>query len=367
MTDATTIRVETSAAYDVVVGHGLLSRLPGLIGPTAQRVAVLHAAPLQPMAESICPSLARHGYAVHAVPLPVGERAKTAEVAADCWSELGRIQLTRSDVVVSVGGGATSDLAGFVAATWLRGVRVVHVPTTLLGMVDAAIGGKTGINTADGKNLVGSFHEPAGVLCDLAALQTLPRPDLVSGLAEVVKCGFVADTAILDLVEGSGAELVDPRGEVLRELVERSVRVKAAVVAGDLRETGSAACSAGGVGREALNYGHTYGHALERVEAYRWRHGAAVSVGLVFVAALARLAGRLDRATADRHRELLSHVGLPVTYGGDWPRLLAAMRLDKKARGDRLRFVVLDAPARPAVLTDPDPALLAAAHAELAG
>ena len=188
--------------------------------------------------------------------------------------------------MVAVGGGATTDLAGFAAATWLRGVRVVHVPTTLLGMVDAAVGGKTGINSPAGKNLVGAFHEPAGVLCDLTSLETLPKHDFVSGLAEVVKCGFIADPEILTLLESDLAGAVSPTGPHLRELVERTVAVKARVVSSDLREAGQ---------REHLNYGHTLGHAVEKVEDYRWRHGAAVSVGMVFVAELARLAGSLPR------------------------------------------------------------------------
>jgi len=240
---------------------------------------------------------------------------------------------------------------------------VVQVPTTLLGMVDAAVGGKTGINTAEGKNLVGAFHEPVGVLCDLASLETLPRADLVAGLAEVVKCGFVADPVVLDLVEGAPAAAVDPAGPLLRELVERAVRVKAAVVAGDLRETGGVG---GGIGREVLNYGHTLGHAVEQVEGYTWRHGEAVAVGLVFAAELSRLAGRLDPATTARHRSVLTLLGLPTTYVGDsWPQLLDVMRVDKKSRGDTLRFIVLDGLAEPAVLTGPDPRLLEAAYAAL--
>ena len=255
--------------------------------------------------------------------------------------------------------------AGFVAATFLRGIRVVHVPTTLLAMVDAAVGGKTGINTAAGKNLVGSFHEPAGVVCDLGWLATLPRPDLASGLAEVIKCGFIADAAILDLVAANSADALAPGSGVLRELVERAISVKARVVATDLRESTS---SGAAVGREALNYGHTFGHAIERVEDYSWRHGDAVSVGLVFVAELARLTGHLDRDTADRHRALLASVGLPTSYQGDrWSELAEAMRRDKKSRGDRLRFVVLDGVGRPAILDDPDEASLLAAYAAVSG
>jgi 3-dehydroquinate synthase len=251
-----------------------------------------------------------------------------------------------------------------VAATFLRGLRVIHIPTTVLGMVDAAVGGKTGINTAEGKNLVGAFHEPAGVLCDLASLETLNPHDLVSGLAEVIKCGFIADPEILDLVEADPAAATDPASSVLRELIERGIGVKAQVVAGDLTERTS---SGRDVGREVLNYGHTMGHAIERAERYNFRHGAAVSIGMVYVAELARLAGRLDEGTADRHRQVLSLVGLPITYqGAGWPQLLDAMKVDKKSRGDMLRFVVLDGLAQPAILEGPDPALLTAAFAELA-
>jgi 3-dehydroquinate synthase len=250
-----------------------------------------------------------------------------------------------------------------VAATWLRGVAVVHLPTTLLGMVDAAVGGKTGMNTAEGKNLVGAFHEPAGVLCDLATLETLPRNELISGLAEVVKCGFIADPAILDLVEADPIAAVAPGSELLRELVERAIRVKVDVVVDDLLETGGAG---GRLGRESLNYGHTLGHAIERAERYTFRHGAAVAIGMMFVAELARLAGRLDEAVTERHRSVLELVGLPTTYrGADWSQLLDAMKVDKKSRGDQLRFVVLDGLARPSILTAPDPALLTAAYAEI--
>ena len=167
-----------------------------------------------------------------------GEASKSYAVAERCWELLGEAGFTRSDVVVTFGGGATTDMGGFVAATWLRGVRVVHVPTTLLGMVDAAVGGKTGINTGAGKNLVGSFHEPAGVLCDLDLLDSLPRAELVSGLGEVVKCGFIADPEILRAGRGRPRGRARPGSPVLRELVERAIRVKIDVVVGDLRETG---------------------------------------------------------------------------------------------------------------------------------
>jgi 3-dehydroquinate synthase len=203
------------------------------------------------------------------------------------------------------------------------------------------------------------------VLCDLATLESLPRNELISGLAEVVKCGFIADPVILDLVEGDPIAAVDPTSEVLRELIERAIQVKIDVVVADLRETGG---TPGHPGREALNYGHTLGHAIEKAERYQFRHGAAVSIGMTFVAELARMAGRLDEATAQRHRTVLELVGLPTSYrGASWGQLHEAMKVDKKSRGDQLRFVVLDGLARPAVMTAPDPALLTAAYAEVAG
>ena len=355
MSSPTRVTVRGSQPYDVVIGEGLLGELDELLRGS-DRVAVVHPASLRETAEAVRADLQASGRQAHAVEVPDGEAQKDLKVAAYLWDVLGQIGFTRTDAVVAVGGGATTDLAGFVAATWLRGVPVVHVPTTLLGMVDAAVGGKTGINTSAGKNLVGAFHPPAGVLCDLTALETVPRHDYVAGLAEVVKVGFTHDPRILELVEADPRGAQSPSGPHTRELVERAVAVKAQVVGDDLTEQGQ---------REFLNYGHTLGHAIEKVEDYRWRHGAAVAVGLAFVAELGRLAGRLDDATAERHRSVLEAVGLPTTYTGDWARVHAAMRLDKKSRGDRLRFVVLDALASPRILDDPDPGLLVAAYEEI--
>ncbi|HSK53633.1 MAG TPA: 3-dehydroquinate synthase [Jiangellales bacterium] len=355
---ATRIPVTGDRPYEVVVGEGLLGEVSTMLDARVQRVAVVHPRALRATGEGVRDDLMVQGLEAHSVEVPDAEEAKTPEVAAYCWSVLGRIGLTRSDAVVGVGGGATTDLAGFVAATWARGVRLVLVPTTLLGMVDAAVGGKTAVNTPEGKNLVGAFHPPSGVVCDLAALRSLPRHDYVAGLAEVVKAGFVSDRRILEIIEADPAEAVRPDGAVTRELVERAIRFKADVVGEDLRETGR---------REVLNYGHTLGHAIELAERYRWRHGAAVSVGMVYAAELGRLAGRLDEGTADRHRQVLSSLGLPTTYDGAWPRLLEAMRRDKKARGALLRFVVLEGVGRPTLLEGPDPMLLAAAYAEIGG
>ncbi len=357
------LHVGGASPYDVVVGNGLLGELPAMLGPGVQRVALIHPRALAATGEAIREDLTAQGYDAHAIEIPDGEEAKLAPVASFCWQVLGQTGFTRSDAVVTVGGGATTDMGGFVAATWLRGVKVVHMPTTLLAMVDAAVGGKTGMNTTEGKNLVGAFHEPAGVLCDLATLETLPRNELISGLAEVVKCGFIADPEILDLIEHEPSGATTPGSRTLRELIERAIRVKIDVVVGDLKETGGVG---GHPGREVLNYGHTMGHAIEKTERYRFRHGAAVAIGMTYVAELARLAGRLDEVTADRHRSVLELVGLPTSYSGaDWGQLHEAMKVDKKSRGDTLRFVVLDALAKPSVLSGPDPALLTAAFAEI--
>jgi 3-dehydroquinate synthase len=362
--DPTVIAVTGASPYDVVVGHGVAERVPALVGDGAERVAVLHPAHLEDLARPVLDALAER-HEVLPLPLPDGERAKTAATAEECWEALGEARFTRSDAVVTFGGGATSDLGGFVAATWLRGVRVVHVPTTLLGMVDAAVGGKTGINTAAGKNLVGSFHEPAGVVCDLDLLTTLPHDDLVAGLGEVVKCGLVADPVILELVEGADPASLDAASPVLRELVERAVRVKVDVVVADLRETGGAD---GHPGREVLNYGHTLAHAIERAEDYRIRHGEAVAIGCVYAAELAGLAAGLDAGVVARHRRVLARAGLPTTYDRtDFDTLLAAMRVDKKARGSQLRFVVLTELARPRILAGPSDADLRAAYERIGG
>ena len=358
----TRVSVAGAQPYDVVIGSHLLGALPGLLGPRVRKVLVIHPGALTASAEAVRDDLVAQGYQAFLAEVPEAEEAKTAQVAAFCWQVLGQADFTRSDAVVGLGGGATTDLAGFVAATWLRGIAVVQVPTTLLAMVDAAVGGKTGINTAEGKNLVGAFHPPAGVLCDLSTLDSLPVHDRTAGLAEIIKAGFIVDERILELVEENAAALVAPvltpgAREVLRELVERAVRVKADVVGVDLREAGL---------REILNYGHTLGHAIELVERFSWRHGAAVSVGMVYAAELARLAGRLDDAVVERHRAVLGAVGLPLTYREDrWEQLLGAMRRDKKTRGDLLRFVVLEDVGRPVRLEGPDPALLVAAYAEV--
>jgi 3-dehydroquinate synthase len=362
-----TIDVHAERPYDVRIGHDLLDGIVSL-ATGSQRVALIHQQTCIDLVSGLDRRLSKAGFEVLRLPVPDAEAAKTAQVLAYCWASLGKAGFTRSDCIIGVGGGATTDLAGFVAATWLRGVRLITVPTTLLGMVDAAVGGKTGINTAEGKNLVGAFYEPSGVFCDLDALRTLPPEELVSGLAEVIKCGFIADPEILDLVDGQPEAALDPESDLLAELVRRSIAVKAEVVSADLREQTSVGDQ---VGRELLNYGHTLGHAIERHESYRWRHGNAVSVGMVYAAELSRRSGHLSAAVAGRHAELLSAVGLPTSYRSDaFDDLLQAMALDKKTRGSTLRFVVLDDVTGPdlkaTMLVGPDRELLRASFAAIA-
>ncbi|MGV0634149.1 3-dehydroquinate synthase [Mycolicibacillus trivialis] len=352
-----TVQVQTDPPYPVVIGTGLLGDLAELL-QGRHRVAILYQPTLAATAEAIRAHLADTGIDAHRVEIADAEDGKELPVLGFIWDVLGRIGLGRKDALVSLGGGAATDVAGFAAATWLRGVSIVHVPTTLLAMVDAAIGGKTGINTDAGKNLVGAFHQPDAVVVDLATLETLPPREIVTGMAEVVKAGFIADPVILDLIEADPEAAVDPTKPVLGELIRRAITVKAEVVAADEKESEL---------REILNYGHTLAHAIEALENYRWRHGDAVAVGLVFAAELARLAGRLDDATADRHRRIIRAIGLPDTYHANaLPKLMEYMAGDKKSRAGVMRFVVLDGLGKPGRLEGPDPTLLAAAYAEVA-
>lgn len=342
----TTIQVSVDRPYNVHVGSGIIDEVVQTIPASVQRIAILHSPAVTSVVETLANSLHQE---IHRIELPDAEAAKNVETLADCWNQLGASGFTRSDLIISVGGGATTDLAGFVAATWLRGIGVIHVPTTLLAMVDAAVGGKTGINTAAGKNLVGSFYHPLSVWCDVDVLKTLPVEDLRAGFGEIVKCGFIQDLSILETIQAQGQALINPDHDELPHLIARAIMVKAEVVADDFTES-----KPGGLGREILNYGHTFGHAIEVHENYSWRHGEAISIGMIFVAELAHIAGLLTEDKVARHRQLIGALGLPISYSGtDWPELLAAMSIDKKARGNLLRFVVLTDFGLPAILSGP--------------
>ena len=357
MSDITRIKVSGESAYGIVVGRALLKQVAEAIGDRAKKVLVVHPVALSQSAEQLRESLVESGFEVLLAGVPDTEEAKRVEVAAFCWQILGQADFTRTDTVVGFGGGSTTDLAGFVAATWLRGVDLIQIPTTLLAMVDAAIGGKTAINTAEGKNLVGVFHAPKQVIVDLDTLETLPKNEILAGFGEIVKYGFIEDPRILELIEENLADATDAKTDRFREIVERSIAIKARVVSEDFKESGL---------REILNYGHTLGHAIEHNERYQWRHGAAISVGMMFVAELARIAGRLDDATVERHRSVLSMIGLPTTYrSSEFEKLLAAMQRDKKSRAGQLRFVVLDAIGKPTIMNAPTAEMLHAAYQEI--
>jgi 3-dehydroquinate synthase len=265
--------------------------------------------------------------------IPDSEKGKSSETLLKVWDWLGSAGFTRSDLIVAIGGGAVTDFAGFAAASWLRGLDWVAVPTTVAGMVDAAVGGKTGINSDFGKNLIGAFHSPIEVIIDPQWLTTLGDRDFAAGLAEVVKCGFIRDPQILALIAGKSISDIRASRDLTVELIHRAISVKADVVSSDFKESFE---------REILNYGHTFGHAVELASKYSLRHGECVSIGMIFVAHLANSLGILSQEIVDQHIRILSKLGLPVRYAeGDWLNLLATMRVDKKSRGKQIRFVVI--------------------------
>lgn len=352
------INVSAEHPYPVLVCHGNCRLLPEFLDDI-DKVALIHADNLSEEAQRVAATLTQQ---VTFIPVPSSESAKTTAVLAQCWAALAEAGITRSDAILGLGGGSTTDLAGFAAATWLRGVRYIALPTSLLAMVDAAVGGKTGINLPAGKNLVGNFFEPFAVLCDLDFLKTLPQAELRGGMAEVLKAGFIADPRILDEFEAEPQEALRAGSDLQARLIRRAVEVKARVVSSDLRERTSQGSD---IGRELLNYGHTLAHAIERYENFTWRHGEAVSVGMVFAAELAARQGMIDQELLARHRRILKLAGLPISHDGDWAGLREAMNLDKKTRGANLRFILLTGLAKARVCVEPDEQLLADAYAAL--
>lgn len=323
------VQVTAERTYKVVIGSDYVAALTPLMQDRV-RVAVVTSKDFSPDIAA----LSGFECEVHRFEVSDGESAKDSSTLLKLWDWLGAAGFTRSDLIIGVGGGAVTDLTGFVAATWLRGLDWVAVPTSLSGMVDAAVGGKTGINSDYGKNLIGAFHSPLQVVIDLNFLKTLSPRDLSAGMAEVIKCGFIADPEILNLAHNleTTSKTIDIQS--YEDLIFRSVAVKASVVSSDFKES---------FAREALNYGHTLGHAIEIDSKYQLRHGEAVSIGLVFAAELALGRKLIDASVVALHRELLSKYNLPITYAREaWAKLLPLLALDKKARGKQLRFVALD-------------------------
>ncbi|MDP1711302.1 MAG: 3-dehydroquinate synthase [Candidatus Nanopelagicaceae bacterium] len=323
-----TIKVSTDRAYEVTIGcdwrEALLPFLEG-----RSRVAIVISSEMLIHFKAI----ELPGVSLQVFEIPDGENGKNAQTLESLWERLGTAGFTRSDLIIAIGGGATTDIAGFAAATWLRGIDWIAIPTTLAGMVDASVGGKTGMNSKFGKNLIGSFHSPAAVLVDLSWLSTLSDRDFAAGLAEVVKTGFIADGEIIKKLTGKNIAQIRGSIELTEELIARSLQVKASVVGEDFKES---------FAREILNYGHTMGHAVELHSKYALRHGEAVAIGMIFVAELSVQQGVMPAELLLLHRELLSGLGLPTTYAKSaWPELFALLALDKKSRGKSLRFVAL--------------------------
>lgn len=359
---ATRIKVDIPGApYDVLIGPGLLEELGALLPAAAPetRIALVTNGTVTALyGERVSAALTAAGATVTPILVPDGEQAKSLEVLESIYHHLAAIPLRRSDLVVALGGGVVTDLAGYAAATWHRGVDVVHVPTTLLAQVDAAVGGKTGVNLPEGKNLIGAFHQPTLVVADTGTLATLPERERRSGLAEVVKCGFVADPQILHLLQEQPLAATAGDPALSTELITRSVRVKARLVAADEREGGE---------RVWLNYGHTVGHAIEALTGYDdYLHGEAIALGMVFAARLGERLGVSDPGLAALTTRLLSGLDLPTgglrLYPTDVRDVLAR---DKKTRTG-VRFIVCVRPGTAVVVEDPDPRAVRDALASLA-
>lgn len=341
------IWVDADGGYPVHVGADAIAATLAEVPKEATKALIVSPESVTETAKRVAADLRERGLQTYFFTPKDGESQKTLEGAAEGWEILGETRFGRKDLIVGIGGGATTDLAGFLAATWMRGLPVLQIPTSLLAMVDAAVGGKTGINSRFGKNLIGSFHSPAGVAVDLSSLKTLPDEEYVAGLGELLKCGLISDTTIIDIATaspllGNKAWAVDKGMATLQELVRRAIQVKADVVAEDLTEQGL---------REILNYGHTLAHAIEKESDYSIRHGEAVAIGCCFAAQLAYQRGWLTADEVALHQQLFSAVGLPTAWEQEFDPLLDAMYSDKKTRAGELRFVLLHGIGNPVAVT----------------
>lgn len=342
------IEVPTENTYCCLLGPGLIDEMAGAVGD-CETVVIIADRQVSAVASRIAEVVRSAGATPVVTELASGEAAKTPEKLAELWSACAQAGLTRSDLIIGVGGGATLDITGFCAATYLRGVNFISVPTTVLAMADAAVGGKTGIDLPEGKNLAGAFAEPVVVVMDTAVLDTLEPREVSNGLAEVIKCGFVGAPHILSIVSRDG--ITDVHNDFFIAALGEAIDYKAHVVAADLYEATSEDSQ---VGREQLNYGHTLGHAIEVIENYEIRHGEAVALGMMFAAELSARALQLDPVVIAEQRRLLSSVGLATRYNrAPWKRVGELMARDKKSRGSTLRFVGIKALGAPAIIADP--------------
>lgn len=343
------ITVSSERDYSVLISRSWRSSLSESV-PGRARVALIVSESLTTRVQG----LDLGSVEIFTFAIPDGEPGKSSETLLKIWDWLGAAGFTRSDLIVGIGGGAVTDFAGFAAASWLRGLDWIAIPTTVAGAVDAAIGGKTAINSDYGKNLIGAFHSPIKVIIDLDWFSTLSDRDFAAGLAEVVKCGFIADGKILDLLRGKKVSDLRSEQSLVKELVERSVKVKSEVVSQDFKES---------FAREALNYGHTLGHAVELDCGYSMRHGECVSIGMAFMANLQLDLGLISKELAEDHLQILQDLDLPIKYKREsWPKLLAHMAVDKKSRGNSLRFVTISEIGKTDRLENPDPNTLYAAY-----
>ena len=333
----------TQGSYRVVVGRdviddlGLELRKTGLKGRAfIVSDVVMFPGPVRRAQEA----LERGGYETHVLALEIGESNKNLETVQIVYEWLADLRTDRSDIVVAMGGGVTGDLVGFTAATWLRGVALVQVPTSLAAMVDSSIGGKTGVNIPKGKNLLGAFHQPKLVLQEIGHLDTLPAREMAAGWAEAVKHGFILDNRLLDTFERLAPQMKALEGDEPITAIRRSVAIKGEIVSADEFETGDE--------RILLNYGHTIGHAIEAVSGYgTFLHGEAVAIGMMAAAHIAERLGMIDKELVDRQRRVLESYDLPTTASGlDVDDLIEATKSDKKSRAGTIRWVLLEGPGK---------------------
>ncbi|HLA85100.1 MAG TPA: 3-dehydroquinate synthase [Thermoguttaceae bacterium] len=333
-----TVRVELAErSYDIRIGTGNLpeaGEFLASLGDVSHAVILTDTNVQKPHAERVAESLAGHDFSVDLVAVDPGEPSKSVGLANGLWEGLLELGADRRSVVVAVGGGVVGDLAGFVAATYARGIRFLQIPTSLLAQVDSSVGGKVGVNLAEAKNMVGAFHQPIGVLVDTATLETLPRREYIAGLGEVVKYGVILDAELFDLLEANVQALLDQRHDLLVEVIARCCRLKADVVRRDEREESGL--------RAVLNYGHTFGHAFETLAGYGTiLHGEAVAMGMACAARLARRLGRVDDRFVQRQHDLLAALGLPLEPPKlDPESIVQSMTHDKKVAHGRLRLVL---------------------------